>query len=109
MATTQNFINANGSYNIAAIMAVAHRRARHAFNTSLIVLSGYHVRCPLGQAETAYARIVAQHVNRRALTIPARLSYAAELKKALADCWHHARVMRRRFVPAAPVVFAIAA
>jgi hypothetical protein len=109
MATTQGFINADGSYNVAAIMTVAHRKARHGFNTSLIVLSGYRVHCPLSQCEAEYARIVAQHVDRRALTIPACLSYAAELKQALADCWHHARVMRSRFVPAAPVVLKLAA
>lgn len=109
MSATQDFINADGSYNAAAIMAFAHRKARHGFNTSLIVLSGWNVRCSLSQAEIEYARIVAQHVNRRALTIPACLSYRAELKKALADCWWQARVMRSRHVPVAPVAFKLAA
>jgi hypothetical protein len=108
-ATQANFINLNGSYNVAAIMAFAHRKARHGFNTGLIVLSGYRVRCTLSEAEAEYARIVAQFVDRHTLTIPACLSYATEFRKALAACWYHARAMRARFVPAAPVVFQIAA
>jgi len=86
-------------------MAFAHRKARHGFNTSLIVPSGFRVRCSLGQAETEYARIVAQHVDRPALTIPACLSYAAELQKALVDCWWQASVMRSRHVPVAAPSF----
>lgn len=108
MATNLDFISADGSYNVAAIMAVAHRRARHGFNTTLIVLAGHRVRCTLSEAEATYSRIAAT-VDRSALRIPACLSYATELQKALADCWWQARVMRKRFVPVAPVALKLAA
>lgn len=102
--TNAAFINADGTYNVAAIMAVAHRHARHNRNRTICWSANVNVRGSIGTAEADYAAAASQ-IDARTLTILPRFSYAAELAKALKDCWFQARVLRSRHVPA-PVVIA---
>jgi hypothetical protein len=111
MTTNCDFINPNGSYNVSAIMAVAHRKARHEVNKSLCFAAGVEPRLTgYGHHfEAAYAE-TAGTIDRRTVKLIARFSYRAELQKALVQAWWEARVLRSRHVPvAAPVAFLLAA
>lgn len=116
MHTANDFINSDGSYDVAAIMTAAHRKARAERNRTIIAYAGLRTR--KGGAYSTWnaeRAVLAATVDAASLNIPADRSYAAELALALADYWFRAKEIKRRGhrraapLEAAPVVYALAA
>jgi hypothetical protein len=111
--TANDFINSDGSYDVSAIMAAAHRKARAEVARNVCSLAGVKVR-PVGSMGSWNAQCIAAACGVR-VVLPASQSYRAELKAALAHYWWRAQAMRasgyRRPVAeaVAPVAFLLAA
>lgn len=114
--TANDFINSDGSYDVSAIMAAAHRKARAEFARNVCSLAGIKVRpvCEMGTWNAQY--IVAAAGVR--VAVPVSQSYRAELALALSHYWSRAKEMRRRgyrrappaiVAPAEPIALPLAA